>query len=129
MSRERVLKFVLIMAGLLCLAGLYPLVESLRHWRRSDDIVPMFLSLYVTLGAFLLFAARNPSEHRSLILFAAWSSFAHTGVMLVQSYNDVGDRPMLFGMSAILLLIGVALIAVAPARLSRTRPRTRLSPG
>ncbi|MGA8873856.1 MAG: DUF6632 domain-containing protein, partial [Candidatus Acidiferrales bacterium] len=77
MSRERALKFIMIAAGLLFLAGIYPLVTSLLHWQHSDDIVPMFLSLYVTLGVFLLIAARNPSEHRSLISFTAWSSFAH----------------------------------------------------
>jgi hypothetical protein len=116
MFRERALKSVLIVAGLLCLAGSYPLLASLWYWRRVDDIVPMFLSLYVTLGVFLLVAARNPSQHRSLVLFAAWSSFAHTAVMLVQAYHGVADRPLLFGMSAILVLIGVPLLALAPAK-------------
>lgn len=37
----------------------------------------MMLSVYVTLGVFLLFASRNPSANRSLIAFTAWSSFAH----------------------------------------------------
>jgi len=37
----------------------------------------MMLSLYVALGIFMLIAVRSPSEHRSLIAFAAWSSFAH----------------------------------------------------
>lgn len=115
-SRERALKFVMIAAGLVCLAGLYPLVESLWYWQHSDEIVPMFLSLYVTLGAFLLIAARNPVAHRSLIAFAAWSSFAHAAVMLIQADSNVGGRPELFGMSAILLAIGVPLIALGPAR-------------
>jgi hypothetical protein len=114
MFRERALKFVLIVAGLLCLAGIYPLGASLLYWKKTDDIVPMFLSLYVTLGVFLLVAARNPSRHRSLILFGAWSSFSHTAVMLVQAYNGAADRPLLFGMSAILVLIGVPLIALSP---------------
>jgi Family of unknown function (DUF6632) len=118
MSRERALKFVMIAAGLLFSAGIYPLVTSLWNWQHSDDIVPMFLSLYVTLGVFLLIAARHPSEHRSLISFTAWSSLAHSAVMLLQSYNSVGDRPLLFGMSAILVAIGVPLIALAPAKRS-----------
>jgi hypothetical protein len=37
----------------------------------------MMLSLYVTLGVFLLIAVRNPSANRSRIAFTAWSSFAH----------------------------------------------------
>lgn len=114
MSRERMLKIVVIVAGLLCLAGIYPLVESLRYWQHSNEIAPMFLSLYVTLGVFLLFAANDPAKHRSLILFAAWSSIAHTAVMLVQAWNDVAGRPELFAMSAILLLIGVPLIVMGP---------------
>jgi len=39
MLRERMLRFVLIVAGLLCLAGLYPLEESLRNWQHADEIV------------------------------------------------------------------------------------------
>lgn len=116
MLRERVLKSVMIVAGLLCVAGIYPLVASLWFWHGADDIVPMFLSLYVTLGVFLLVAARNPSGHRSLILFVAWSSFAHTAVMLIQAYDGIADRPLLFGMSAILVLIGVPLVVLGPAK-------------
>ena len=114
MSRMWALKCVMVVSGLLFLAGAYPLVMSLWVWQHSDDLVPMFLSLYVTLGVFLLIAARNPSEHRSLVLFTAWSSFAHAGVMLVQAYHDVSGRPELFGMSAILVVIGVPLIALMP---------------
>jgi len=65
MNRERALKVVMVAAGLLFVAGVYPLATSLWHWRQSDEIVPMFLSVYVTLGVFLLIAARNPSAHRA----------------------------------------------------------------
>ncbi len=116
MSRERALKVAMVVSGLFFLAGVYPLVMSLWVWQHSNDIVPMFLSLYVTLGIFLLIAARNPAEHRSLILFAAWSSFAHAGVMLIQSYSDVAGRPELYGMAAILVLIGVPLITLTPGK-------------
>lgn len=116
MSRAWALKFVMIASGLLFLAGVYPLAMSLWRWQHVDELVPMFLSLYVTLGVFLLMAARNPSEHRSLIGFAAWSSFAHAGVMLVQAYGNVAGRPELFGMSAILVVIGVPLIALMPRK-------------
>lgn len=118
MSSERALKFVMIVTGLLFSAGIYPLVTSLQDWHHSDDLVPMFLSLYVTLGVFLLIAARHAAEHRSLIYFTAWSGFAHTAVMLVQAYKDVAGRPDLFGMSGILIAIGVLLIALVPARRS-----------
>src|SRR6202521_5674018 len=77
MWRERALKIVLVLVGLLFTAGVYPLIGSLLHPAGSDMGDTMMLSLYVTLGIFLLIAVRNPSAHRSLIAFAAWSSFAH----------------------------------------------------
>jgi hypothetical protein len=116
MSRLRTLKCVMVVSGLLFLAGVYPLIMSLWFWQHADDIVPMFLSIYVTLGVFLLIAARKPLEHRSLIWFTAWSSFAHAGVMLVQAYHNVDGRPELFGMSALLVAIGLPLIALMPTK-------------
>ncbi len=85
MIRERALKVVLVIVGLLFLATAYPLLSM-----NLDESLQMMLSVYVTLGIFLLLAARNPSAHRSLIAFAAWSSFAHAAVMTVQSRRDVG---------------------------------------
>jgi Family of unknown function (DUF6632) len=114
-GREWALKFVLIVAGVLCLAGAYPLLMALLDWRHSDEIVPMFLSLYVTLGVFLLIAARDPSRHRSLISFAAWSSIAHASAMLAQAYSNVPGRPDLLGMSAVLIVFAVPLMVLAPA--------------
>ena len=75
----------------------------------------MMFSLYVTLGIFLLLAVRNPSESRSLIAFTAWSSFAHAAVMGLQAVRNMIARVELVGV-ALLVVIGVALIALAPAR-------------
>ena len=80
----------------------------------------MMLSLYVTLGIFLLLAARNPSANRSLIAFTAWSSFAHAAVMGVQAFRNFVARGELVGV-AVLIVIGVALIALAPAKQSVAR--------
>ncbi|MGH9716011.1 MAG: DUF6632 domain-containing protein [Candidatus Acidiferrales bacterium] len=118
MNRERALQILMILVGLLFVAGLYPLTTSLLHWRQSDEIVPMFLSIYITLGVFLLIAARNPSANRGLIAFTAWSSFAHAFVMLIQALENPSDLAFLLGMSAVLLVIGVPLVALAPARRS-----------
>ncbi|MFY9753709.1 MAG: DUF6632 domain-containing protein [Candidatus Acidiferrales bacterium] len=116
MKKERALKAVLILAGLLFLAGIYPLIMSLWRWQQSDEIAPMFLSLYVTLGLFLLLAARNPSANRALIAFTAWSSLAHAFVMVIQAFKNASGRPDLLGMSAILVVIAVPLIALAPSK-------------
>src|SRR5258708_17701489 len=57
-----------------------------------EPVLAMMLSLYVTLGIFLLLAVRNPSANRSLIGFTAWSSFAHAAVMGVQAGISENDR-------------------------------------
>jgi hypothetical protein len=116
MRRERVLKIVLVLVGLLFSAAVYPLILMAKQ----DPALAMMLSLYVTLGIFLLLAARNPSEHRSLIAFAAWSSFAHAALMGVQTSLNLIPRTELFGV-AIFTVVGVALIALAPAKRSVDR--------
>jgi len=72
-------------------------------------------SLYVTLGIFLLLAIRNPSANRSLIAFTAWSSLAHAALMGTQAWLNMVARGELIGV-AVLFVIGVVLIALAPAR-------------
>jgi drug/metabolite transporter superfamily protein YnfA len=113
MIQERALKVVLGLVGLIFLAGVYPLTMFFRR----DPALAMMLSLYVTLGIFLLLAARNPSANRSLIAFTAWSSFAHASLMAVQAYRNVIERTELLGVAAF-VIIGVALIALAPAKQS-----------
>jgi len=75
MRRERALKIVLVIVGLLFCAGVYP--QTMFFSR--EPAVPMIMSIYVTLGVFLLLAVRNPSANRSLIAFKAWSSLVHAG--------------------------------------------------
>ena len=111
MFRERALKVVLIVVGLLFVATAYPLVAM-----RLDEALQMMLSVYVTLGVFLLLAARKPSGYRCVIAFAAWSSVAHAAVMFVQAVYDVPERiHFLIGVAA-MVIIGVALIALSPAK-------------
>ena len=110
MLRERVLKIVLIVVGLLFIATIYPLLFLVRN----DETLQMMLSLYVTLGVFLVLASRNPSAHRSLIAFAAWSSFAHASVMAVQSIGNLSERVRLLLGVAAFALIGLLLVALAP---------------
>jgi hypothetical protein len=111
MIRERALKVVLVVVGLLFLAGIYPLLQP-----QQSEYAQMMLSVYVTLGVFVLLAARNPAAHRSLIAFTAWSSLAHAAVMAVQAIHDVGGRSDLLGGVIIFCLIAVPLLALAPAK-------------
>jgi hypothetical protein len=118
MNRERALKAVMVLVGLLFPALIYPLTKSSSLWQpnQSEDIEPMLLSVYVTLGIFLLIAARNPSANRSLIAFTAWSSFAHATVMAVQAFQNASPRGGLLGAAAAFAVIGITLITLAPAK-------------
>src|SRR5580693_4785237 len=116
MRRERVLKVVLVLVGLLFTALIYPLVLFVKQ----EPALAMMMSLYVTLGIFLLLASRNPSANRSLIAFTAWSSFVHAILMAGQAFAGLIARGELIG-SAVLVVIGIALIVLAPAKESVER--------
>ena len=113
MNRDRALKVVLVLVGLIFCGLVYPLTMFVRQ----EPALAMMLSVYVTLGVFLLLAARNPSANRSLIAFTAWSSFAHGALMAAQAFGNMISRGELWGV-AVLVVIGVALIALAPAKQS-----------
>ena len=122
MNRELALKIALAFVGLIFLALAYPLILFVRQ----DPGTSMMFSIYVTLGVFLLLAIRNPSANRSLIAFAAWSSFAHAAVMGTQAMCNMVARGELIGV-AVLLIIGAALIALAPAKQTAQAPHTAIA--
>jgi hypothetical protein len=115
MVRERALKVVLVMVGMLFTAAIYPAIGGLSDPAHSDSGDTMMMSLYFTLGIFLLLAVRNPSAHRSLIAFAAWSSFAHAAVMGGLGLEIAGQRGFLGG-SALLVAVGIALLSLRPGK-------------
>jgi quinol-cytochrome oxidoreductase complex cytochrome b subunit len=118
MLRERALRIVLVIVGLIFLAGLYPLITSVREGRHAnkEDSLPMGISLYLMQGIFLLLAARDPSANRGVITFAAWLNIAHAAVMTVMSIHLPHERQDLLVASAIFCLIGVLLIALLPPK-------------
>jgi uncharacterized protein DUF6632 len=116
MWRERTLKVVLVVVGLVFCALAYPLIMFVKQ----EPALAMQFSVYVTLGIFLLFASRNPSANRSLIAFTAWSSFVHAMLMAGQAFARLIARGELIG-SAVLVVIGIALIVLAPAKKSVER--------
>jgi hypothetical protein len=111
MRRERALKVVLVVVGLIFCALAYPLIMFVKQ----APALAMQFSVYVTLGIFLLFASRNPSANRSLIAFTVWSSFVHAILMAGQAFARLIARGELIG-SAVLIVIGVALIALTPSK-------------
>lgn len=120
MNREKGLRIALVLVGLLFLAMVYPMLM----FTRGEPALAMMLSLYFTLGIFLLLAVRNPSAHRSLIAFTAWSSFAHAALMGTQAVLNIVARGELIGV-AVLVAIGVAFIALAPGRTATQRADER----
>jgi hypothetical protein len=126
MKRERALQTLLALSGLVCLAGLYPLTGALRDGavstiNRQDQ---MILAIYITVGVFLLGAVRAPRDHRSLILFAAWSTIAHDTVMIVQGVQHHDLRNDVVGFS-IIAVVGIALVALAPRKERSERQLSR----
>src|SRR5256886_16597967 len=117
-TRERALQVVLVVLGLLTIvANIYPLVTSLLTLPPTGGTTaPMFYTILATLGVFLVLAARNPSAHRSLIAYAAWSSVAHTAVMALMAIQLPTKRGELLAGAAVTGLGAVLLFAVAPRK-------------
>ena len=113
MVRDRVLRVVLVLVGLMLLSG----VASLLHYNNpARAFEQMLASVYVTLGVFLIIAAFNPPAHRSLIAFTAWSSVVHGAVMAVQAVKGVIPHSDLLQAATPMLAIGLILLVLAPAR-------------
>src|SRR5713226_2966983 len=106
MMRERTLKVVLVIVGLLFLASVYPLLRM-----QLGPSEQMLGGVYATLGIFLLLALRNTSANRSLVAFTAWSSLIHAAIMAVQAFHNASERGHLLGDVPALVIVGVALIA------------------
>ena len=117
MTRERALKALLVLVGLALMAGIYPLSGALLHPHQTDISLgdQMILGIYFPIGIFLLLAARNPGENRSLIVCFGWSTLAHMAVMIwqaIQAGSLRGDLPPL----GLITVISVVLLALAPSR-------------
>ena len=116
MLRERALNAALVVIGLLFAAGVIPLMMFFSR----EPAVSMIMSIYVTLGIFLLLAVRDPAANRSLIAFGGWANLAHAGVMAAQEYRNVIERRELAGV-VVFAVVGVVLVALAPAKRSVER--------
>lgn len=115
-DRVRVLRFALVIVGLIFIFAILPLNRIWPsgwswHTEGRSYYLEMILGIYATLGVFLIAASRNPLAHRSLIWFTVWSSVVHGGVMAVQSFAPGqmghlwGDVPALFFVAAVLALL------------------------
>ena len=118
LRRERLLRGVLVLVGLVSLLGVYPLMHLWPDGWRWHPYHPvyehMIIAVYAVLGLFLLLAARRPEQHRTLILFAGWSSVAHGAVMAAHALRTVGEREHLIGDVPALLATGALLLLLVP---------------
>lgn len=116
MWRQRTLQAVMVALGLFFSLAILPLIGGLRDPAGSDTGDTMMMSLYVTMGIFLLIAVRRPAEHRSMIAFVAWSSFAHAVTMGTQGLEIPAQRDGFLIGSGVLVVIGAVLLALMPAK-------------
>jgi len=122
-TRETLLKIALVVFGVIFLL-VYPLGlvwPSGWVWHAGEGkyYLQMICGIYAVLGAFLINAARNPSEHRSLIWFTIWSSVVHALIMANQSIFDVHEMGHLLGDVPALLLVAVVLWLLLPSKQAR----------
>lgn len=115
--RIKLLKFFLIVFGLIFVFAIYPLTfiwpEGWAwHAEGVSVYLQMIIGVYATLGIFLILAARNPMQNLSLIWFTVWSSVVHGGIMLIQALvypmhmgHVYGDVPALFIVAIVLAVL------------------------
>lgn len=125
-QKARLLPAVLVAVGAIFIFGVWLLMRiwpSGWQWQPNQpEYEQMFQVLYATLGVFLILAARAPSEHRSLILFAAWSSMLHAALMAVQALRDPDEVGHLVGDVPALAIVGIVLLLLAPKRIASSTP-------
>lgn len=113
-----ILRGVLVVIGVIFLIGV-PLLMMVwpSGWRwqpNQSEYEQMILGVYAVLGIFLLLAARNPMQHRSLLWFTVWSSAVHGGIMAVQVLRDPLERGHLLGDVPALFLVAIVLALLMP---------------
>ena len=119
-SKGKFLKMALRLFGVIFLL-VYPLSmvwPSGWVWHGGEGIYyfQMIVGVYAVLGIFLIMAAKNPKEHRSLISFTVWSSVVHALIMAIQAIGDQSEHGHLVGDVPALLLVAAVLGYLAPRR-------------
>src|SRR5215475_4464613 len=110
---DKYLPIALRVVGLIFILGVYPLTvlwPSGWSWNTGQsDYLQMIIAIYVTLGVFLILAARRPEQHLSLISFAIWSSIVHGAVMAAQSVANPQHMGHLYGDVLALFVVAAVL--------------------
>lgn len=78
----------------------------------------MIAGVYLTLGIFLIRAARAPEKHLSLIWFTVWSSIVHGAIMAAQATVDHTERGHFLG-DIPALLIAAAVLGILTLKMQK----------
>lgn len=117
-TRFDYLRFALRVVGLVFIFGIYPLTvlwPSGWAWHTGQShYLQMIIGIYATLGVFLFLAARDPTQHLSLISFTIWSSVVHGLIMAVQSFSSPEHIGHLYGDVLALFLVAGILSYLCP---------------
>jgi hypothetical protein len=127
--KETLLKIALTAFGVVFIL-IYPLGMIwpsgwVWHGGQGQYYLQMICGVYAVLGVFLIAASRNPSAHRSLILFTVWSSIVHAGIMAAQAIHDGHELGHLVGDVPALLLVVAALWYLLPTSNQHEAPVLR----
>ena len=120
-EKLRYLKIALYVFGAIFIVG----VPAMMIWiwpsgwgwtPPQPEYEQMIIGIYVTLGIFLVRAAKDPMANASLIWFTIWSSIVHGGIMLVQALMDGTEKANLIGDIPALFLVAFVLWYLMPRR-------------
>jgi hypothetical protein len=105
MEQEKKLKYLkiaLYVFGVIFIVGVPAMMMLIwpAGWSWSPaqpEYEQMIMGIYITLGVFLVRAAKDPMSNLSLISFTIWSSIVHAGIMLVQAIVDETEQANMLG--------------------------------
>lgn len=124
MQQEEKLKFLkiaLYVFGIIFVVGVPAMMMLIwpSGWSWSPaqpEYEQMIMGIYITLGVFLVRAAKDPMANVSLISFTIWSSIVHAGIMLVQAIVDETEHANMLGDIPALFLVAFVLWYLTPKK-------------
>ena len=119
-TKAKYLGLALYLFGAIFVVGIYAMMQLFTSgwtWEpRQPEYEQMIMGMYAVLGIFMIRAAKNPSEHLSLIWFVIWSSAVHAAIMLVQALRDPTETMNIYGDIPALFLVAIVLWLLMPKK-------------
>ena len=118
-KRIQLLKYALILFGLIFIFGIQLLGMIwpsgwVWHGGQGYYYLNMIKGVYAVMGIYMIMAAKNPLEHKSLIWFVVWSSVVHAVVMAYHGFEDSAETGHLIGDVPALILVAAVLGLLMP---------------